>query len=85
MDRISIDNITIVSSYSFKEINCQICKHPLIMICPSLMQLQNLQNLVIIGKCGHIFHNYCINKYVELCGLCPCDLNEWEKQFIIDI
>jgi hypothetical protein len=85
MDRIAIDNINIIATYSFKEIDCAICKHPLVIACPKLIQSLHLSNSVSIGQCSHIFHTYCINKYIELFGVCPCDLNGWVVKSIIDI
>ena len=42
-------------------------------------------NSIIIGKCGHIFHKDCMDKWIE-CGniICPIDKLNWEPYRIAD-
>ena len=42
-------------------------------------------NNIIIGKCGHIFHKDCMDKWIE-CGniICPIDKLNWEQYRIAD-
>lgn len=42
-------------------------------------------NSIIIGKCGHIFHKDCMDKWIE-CGnmICPIDKVNWEAYRIAD-
>jgi len=69
---------------SYKEENltkeCIICKRSLYE--PSYEMVSDNKNIlndmeIVIGKCGHIFHGDCLNKWLETCNTCPIDKVKW--------
>lgn len=59
---------------------CKLCRLPL--IAPSLQELSGEKNMLgklVVGACGHIFHQECMNDFINTgCVLCPIDKNTWE-------
>ena len=67
--------------------DCAICKNKLID--PSSEQtedntLLNQDDPITIGKCGHIFHLNCLNKWMEQSVCCPIDQVKWCPHTIAD-
>lgn len=69
--RIIVNELNLNTYYDFvnvsKTSNCIICDNP-------LLHKSNLieKNIIVLGKCGHMFHKSCINQnseYIE----CPYD------------
>jgi len=66
---------------------CLICKNSLLE--PSYEFVSNNNNLqyknkLIIGKCGHIFHNDCLTSWLNKCDTCPIDNVKWYFHKIAD-
>ena len=95
-----IVNVNITGYYSYKcnlENNyydknqkchdCIICKRTLYE--PSYDIITDNQNIVddykiVIGKCGHIFHHNCLDKWLNKCDTCPIDKVRWCLHTIAD-
>ena len=59
---------------------CIICKRSLFE--PSYEMISDNKNIlddteIVIGKCGHIFHNDCLSKWLKTCETCPIDKVKW--------
>jgi hypothetical protein len=39
---------------------------------------------IVIGKCGHIFHQICLDKWLNKCDTCPIDKVRWCLHTIAD-
>ena len=95
-----IVKLDIVGSYCYNpdiEIkNYENNKHTLeCVICKRLLYESSYENIsenknllrktnIIIGKCGHMFHNNCIENALKYCKLCPIDSVEWQPYRFID-
>ena len=94
-----IVSLNITGSYyykpnSIKQINntkkiheCIICKKSLNETSDEL--LNNNKNIlnnddILIGKCGHIYHENCINKWLEHNSTCPIDNIKWHLDRKVD-
>lgn len=42
------------------------------------------ENKIVIGKCGHIFHGDCINKWLINNEICPIDKVKWCMHRVLD-
>lgn len=59
---------------------CIICKRSLFE--PSYEMISNNINIlsdieIVIGKCGHMFHADCLEKWLKICDTCPIDKVKW--------
>ena len=66
---------------------CVICKRNLCE--PSYETVTNNNNIfreteITIGKCGHLFHSDCIDKWLKTCDTCPIDRVRWCRHREID-
>lgn len=66
---------------------CVVCKKSLFE--PSYEMISNNSKImndteIIIGKCGHIFHEDCLNKWLEKVDTCPIDNVKWCMHRIAD-
>ena len=66
---------------------CVICKKSLFE--PSYEMILDNSNIIndmqiVIGKCGHIFHNDCLNKWLNNNNTCPIDNIKWCQHRIAD-
>jgi RING-box protein 1 len=66
---------------------CVICKRTLFE--PSYEMLSDNKNIlneteIVIGKCGHIFHGDCLNKWLKTCDSCPIDKVKWHLHRVAD-
>lgn len=66
---------------------CIICKRSLYE--PDYDQITNNKNImkeqdIVIGKCGHIFHGTCLEKWLDTCDTCPIDKVKWCLHTIAD-
>lgn len=66
---------------------CVICKKSLFepsyeMISDNKKILNNTE--IIIGKCGHIYHSDCLNRWLQTCNVCPIDKVKWCTHRIAD-
>lgn len=71
-----------IASYDGKKtcIECIICKRFLSE--PSYEIISNnknitMENNIVIGKCGHMFHNECLSEYLKNSECCPIDNVKW--------
>ena len=79
-----------LASYNKDEVytkECIICKMSLFE--PSYEMICDNKNLVnkceiVIGKCGHMFHGDCLNKWLKTCDFCPIDKVKWCLHKIAD-
>lgn len=66
---------------------CVICKMSLFepnydTICDNKNILND--NEIVIGKCGHMFHGDCLDKWLKTCDICPIDKVKWSLHRIAD-
>jgi len=82
-----------IKNYSNKEIDkskyeCVICKRSIYE--PSYEHITDISKLqeepqLIIGKCGHIYHNDCLTKWLSSGNkTCPIDKVEWQTYRVAD-
>lgn len=79
-----------INSYSNDKSYCKecvICKKSLFE--PSYEMVSNNANIlndneIVIGKCGHIFHGDCLNKWLKNNDTCPIDKVKWCLHRIAD-
>lgn len=67
------DNTTVHSS-------CTICKNSLMAPTPKELASPNynVSGNVLVGGCGHSFHEECIKMHLtDGCLSCPCDMTPW--------
>ena len=68
--------------------NCEICKINLYE--PSYDNTSENKNIInesnlILGKCGHIFHHDCMEKWLKSGGkICPIDKVIWQSSHVLD-
>lgn len=81
----------VVASYGEKNVKyekeCIICKRDLID--PSYEILSDNKNMtcenkIMIGKCGHMFHNECLKNWLKNCECCPIDKVKWHLDHVAD-
>jgi hypothetical protein len=66
---------------------CVICKR--LLYEPTYDNISNNKNIsndneVLIGKCGHMFHEDCIKKWLNSTETCPIDKTIWHPSHIAD-
>jgi hypothetical protein len=82
-----------IKSYSEKDVDkskteCVICKRSIYE--PSYEHITDVSKLqedpqLIIGKCGHIYHNDCMTKWLSTGNkTCPIDKVEWQTYRVAD-
>jgi len=81
-----------IKSYSEKDdkskTECVICKRSIYE--PSYEHITDISKLqeepqLIIGKCGHIYHNDCMTKWLNTGNkTCPIDKVEWQTYRVAD-
>lgn len=57
--------------------NCSICRSHTVIIDDDEDDDDNDDNIVI-GKCGHVFHETCIYSWVKVKNVCPLCNKKWE-------
>jgi len=66
---------------------CSICKR-FILDCSydTITDNSNIikESEIIIGKCGHMFHNECITSWLKIDNTCPIDKVAWQTLHIAD-
>lgn len=66
---------------------CAICKCSLYEESDNIYSRnENLgyEQSLIAGKCGHIFHEHCLYKWLGSCNTCPIDKIQWATNRVID-
>lgn len=89
---IDILNLNFLLSFNYKNIDdinqiCHLCKKKIMLPNNNNNNIINLDlNYKISeGKCKHLFHTVCIDKYIKLNNnICPIDNNLWELDHILD-
>lgn len=66
---------------------CAICKR--LLFNPSVESICSNEKIfdssdLVIGKCGHLFHEDCLNNWLEICDTCPIDKVKWRVHRIAD-
>ncbi len=70
---IKINNMTIISSWSYvsdKNTDCTICRQSINTDSIYAME-EGFKSKVCSGRCGHIFHNECIEAWLKSNKRCP--------------
>lgn len=84
-------------NYKATSTDCAICREKLVQICVHC-SVDNTQDVMCYpskGKCGHIFHKHCIDKWLTgstICPICTIPYNidvsnlnnndDWKKLYI---
>jgi hypothetical protein len=79
-----------ISTYEKNNIYCKeciICKR--LLIEPSYETISDNKNIsnnnnIVIGKCGHIFHEDCLCRWLKTSECCPIDKVKWCLHRIAD-
>ena len=76
---------------SFNYINSDITDHICVLCKKNFMESTINNNIIVqpkivMGKCKHLFHSDCINKYIKDNNnvICPIDLMPWNKDHDLD-
>jgi hypothetical protein len=65
------------------QLKCSLCKNNLIRNC---VDCDNIKNCKIIkGMCECLYHNHCIQKWININNNCPNCENLWKLKEIINI
>lgn len=67
--------------------NCAICRNHIMDKCIECQSVQEQTNLeepcqLTWGKCMHVFHVHCINRWLHTRQVCPLDNRPWEYKII---
>lgn len=77
--RFNISNIKIMTSSRFNipfSDECSICRCNVNEDSPQFKS-RGLTSTVIIGECGHAFHEECINGWLKINSICPFCSEKW--------
>jgi hypothetical protein len=91
MDRVSIDSLNIIGTYTLKsgkqtDDECKLCRQNI--LAPSFDDIQNGNVKVTVseGSCGHAFHKSCIDAHNNNNNnSCPIDKTPWDKKRDINL
>ena len=69
----TIKKIYLHGTWSLNTYNeeCSICRNHIINI-------DETNNGIVVGKCGHAFHETCINSWIKEKKVCPLCNKKWE-------
>ena len=79
--KIEIVDMNILLAYNYKNSDitnhiCKLCKKHL--MAPIINSKDDINDICVKGKCGHLFHKLCIEDYKKLGNIvCPIDLSPW--------
>ncbi|KAJ5073404.1 ring-box protein 1a-related [Anaeramoeba ignava] len=60
--------------------SCPICRNLLEDVCLECTENNKTENCrVVIGKCGHPFHEHCMNQWLVSRSFCPLCNENWEE------
>jgi len=67
-------------SWNLNVINeeCPICRNNVLEQCSDCNNDQNIECISVIGKCSHVYHLHCIDKWLKKNNSCPLDNSKWE-------
>lgn len=69
-----------VYNYDVNTNKCELCKNDLINKCTTCLESKECLKTscsVIQGKCNHVYHAHCLNKWHKNCDSCPKDSLKW--------
>lgn len=87
---ISVEHLDIMLSYNYNgscitNNMCQLCKRNLMAPTHNSKNNCDLNCSVTEGKCKHLFHTDCIERYLKAGNvLCPVDMTPWNTDHIVD-
>ena len=87
---IEILNLNIVLGYNYKNSHitnhmCQICKSHIMAPTYESKNSCDLNCSIIEGKCKHLFHKQCLDKYIKSGNIvCPIDMTSWNNDHEVD-
>ena len=87
MNRFNIKKVNIMATWSYhicSNTDCSICYNSL--SCSSVPDFQNGKDSRIkVGKCGHAFHEDCLNPWIENNPRCPICVSDWVDTTPVDL
>lgn len=73
---LSVSMVTTSKTNCYNEA-CAICKEDNNNYCINCSSSGNTNCNVLIGNCGHAFHEHCLNEWLKMRRVCPLDNKVW--------
>lgn len=73
---LSVSMVTTSKTNCYNEA-CGICKEDNNSYCINCSSSGNTNCNVLIGNCGHAFHEHCLNEWLKMRRVCPLDNKVW--------
>jgi RING-box protein 1 len=74
-------NAVITWEWDTKNNICSICRNSIMIDCIRCQTMKNVSKCnPVWGKCEHIFHKHCIDRWLLTRYTCPLDDTKWEYQ-----
>jgi RING-box protein 1 len=59
---------------------CSICKEDNNSYCINCVASGNINCNIIIGECGHAYHEHCLTEWLKMRRVCPLDNKVWQAK-----
>ena len=70
-------NIVTTSKTNFFNDTCGICKEDNNNYCINCSSSGTTHCDIVIGECGHAYHNHCLTEWLKMRRVCPLDNKVW--------